>query len=137
MATQSQMNTMARVKINLEYILDVTSKDILWDSISTPAGLEGWFADKVESNDKVATFKWGKTEERRAEIATVRTYNYIRFKWEDNPYKREYFELRMGVSELTNDYILEVRDFADADEVEEVEDIWNSQIERLRRIKGF
>ncbi len=128
---------MARIKLHLEYVLNVTSKDILWDAISTPVGLEDWFADKVESKDKLVTFKWGKSEERQASISAIRAYNNIRFKWLDNPNTREYFELKMSISELTNDYILEVKDFADADEIEDSEDVWNSQIETLRRIKGF
>lgn len=128
---------MARVKIHLEYVLNATSKDILWDAISTPSGLEGWFADKVESDDKIVTFKWGKTEERQAEITAIRSYAYIRFKWLDNSYKREFFELRMDVTELTNDYILEIKDFCDEDEIDDTEDIWGAQIETLRRLKGF
>lgn len=137
MGTKSQNDTMARVKIHLEYVLNVTSKDILWDSISTPAGLEGWFADKVDSRDKLVTFRWGKDEERQANIVGIRSYSYIRFRWLDNPFSREFFELRMGVNELTNDYTLEIKDYADEDDVDDIEDIWNSQIETLRRIRGF
>lgn len=130
---------MARKKIHLEYILDSTSKDIVWDAISTPSGLEGWFADHVESDDKMVTFFWGENDEesRQAEIAGIRTYSYIKFKWLDNPNKREYFELRMNVNELTNDFVLEIKDFSDADEVDDHEEIWDSQIETLRRIRGF
>ena len=130
---------MARKKIHLEYILDATSKDIIWDAISTPSGLEGWFADHVESDDKIVTFYWGERDEesRQAEIVGFRSYAYIKFKWLDNSYKREYFELRMNVNELTNDFVLEIKDFVDADEIEDHEELWNSQIETLRRIKGF
>lgn len=44
---------MERKKIHLEYLLNATSKSILWTAISTPTGLEGWFADKVQSDDKI------------------------------------------------------------------------------------
>ena len=130
---------MARKKINLEYILDATSKDIIWDAISTPSGLEGWFADHVDSNDKIVTFYWGDNDEesREAEIVGFRSYSYIKFKWTDNTHPKEYFELRMHNSELTNDYVLEVKDFADADEVDDHEELWNKQIETLRRLKGL
>ena len=53
---------MERKKIHLEYLLNATSKSILWAAISTPTGLEGWFADRVQSDDKTVTFFWGKTE---------------------------------------------------------------------------
>ena len=35
---------MERQKIHREYLLNATSKSILWSAISTPTGLEGWFA---------------------------------------------------------------------------------------------
>ena len=40
---------MKKEKIHLEYLLNATSKNILWAAISTPTGLEDWFADKVVS----------------------------------------------------------------------------------------
>lgn len=52
----------------MEYLLNATSKNILWAAISTPTGLEDWFADKVISDDKIVEFHWGKTEQRKAEI---------------------------------------------------------------------
>ena len=53
---------MKKEKIHLEYLLNATSKNILWGAISTPTGLEDWFADKVISDDKIVEFHWGKTE---------------------------------------------------------------------------
>lgn len=47
---------MEREKIHLEYLLNATSKSILWTAISTPTGLEGWFADRVQSDDKIVSF---------------------------------------------------------------------------------
>ena len=55
---------MERKKIHLEYLLNATSKSILWTAISNPTGLEGWFADKLQSDDKTVSFFWGKTERR-------------------------------------------------------------------------
>ena len=52
---------MEREKIHLEYLLNATSKSILWTAISTPTGLEGWFADKVQSDDKIV-FSFGERQ---------------------------------------------------------------------------
>ena len=52
---------MEREKIHLEYLLNATSKSILWTAISTPTGLEGWFADRVQSEDSI--FLLGKDRE--------------------------------------------------------------------------
>ena len=129
--------TMDRQKIHLEYLLNATSKSILWSAISTPTGLEGWFADRVQSDEKRVAFFWGKTEKREAEIVAMRAYSFIRFHWLDDENERDYFELKMSNSELTNDYVLEITDFAVADEVTDLEELWESQVETLRRTCGF
>ncbi len=128
---------MERQKIHLEYLLNATSKGILWSAISTPTGLEGWFADRVESDDKTVTFYWGKTEHRVAEIVALRAYSFIRFRWKDNEVAREYFELKMTNSELTNDFVLEITDFSSASDVDDQRELWESQVETLRRTCGF
>ena len=66
---------MKKEKIHLEYLLNATSKNILWGAISTPTGLEDWFADKVISDDKIVEFHWGKTEQRKAEIIAIRSFS--------------------------------------------------------------
>ena len=65
---------MKKEKIHLEYLLNATSKNILWGAISTPTGLEDWFADKVISDDKIVEFHWGKTEQRKAAVS----YTHLR-----------------------------------------------------------
>jgi uncharacterized protein YndB with AHSA1/START domain len=128
---------MKKEKIHLEYLLNATSRNIIWSAISTPSGLEGWFADRVVSNDKTVSFYWGKEEKREAEIIAIRAFSYIRFRWKDDNDDRDYFELTMTNNELTNDYVLEITDFAYHDEVDDFKELWDSQIETLRRTCGF
>lgn len=128
---------MARKKIHLEYLLNATSKSILWNAISTPTGLEGWFADRVQSDDKVVAFCWGKAERREAEIVAIRAYSYIRFRWLDSENEREYFELKMTNNELTNDFVLEVNDYADEEDVDDLCELWDKEVATLRRNCGF
>ncbi|WP_455590799.1 START-like domain-containing protein [Bacteroides sp.] len=128
---------MKKEKVHLEYPLNATSKNILWSAISTPTGLEDWFADKVVSDDKTVVFHWGKTEQREAAIVAIRAYSFIRFRWLDDENDRNYFEIKMNYNELTGDYVLEVTDFADEDEATDLEELWDSQISKLRRTCGF
>ena len=121
----------------MEYLLNATSKNILWNAISTSVGLEGWFADKVLSDNKTVTFRWGKTEERKAEIVAIRAYSFVRFRWLDSDIPHEYFELKMTNNELTNDFVLEITDFVDAADANDTRELWNSQVETLRRTCGF
>lgn len=137
MATQLNNEIMEKQKIHLQYPLNATSKTILWNAISTPSGLEGWFANGVQSDNKTVTFFWGKTESRSAEIIAVRAYSFIRFRWTDLKNSRDYFEFRMSNSELTNDFTLEIIDFAAENEVDDMRELWDSQVETLRRVCGF
>lgn len=128
---------MKKEKIHFEYLLNPASKNLLWSAISTPSGLEDWFADKVVSNDKNVTFFWGKAEHREAEIIAIRAFSYIRFRWLDDENERDYFEIKMTNNELTNDYVIEITDFADEDEADDLKELWQAQIETLRRCYGF
>lgn len=128
---------MGKEKIRLEYMLKAGSGSIVWSIISTPSGLETWFADKVTSKGKVFTFRWGKTETREAEVANFRVNSFIRFRWLDEEEPKAYFELRMVYNELTSDYMLEVVDWADPDEVEDLKELWDADIEKLKRVSGL
>ena len=128
---------MERQKVHLEYPLNATSRSILWSAISTPSGLEGWFADRVENKDKEFIFYWGKSENRSAELLSQRPFSYIRFRWLDSEFEQEYVELKMNYSELTNDYVLEIIDFTFAGEEDDLQELWDSQVDTLRRTCGF
>lgn len=128
---------MERTKVHLEYLLNATSKGILWNAISTPSGLENWFADSVEVDDKMVTFHWGKTEKREAKITSIRPFSYIRLHWLDAEHEHDYFEIRMTNNELTNDFVLEIVDFAAPDEADDLRELWDSQVDTLRRTCGF
>lgn len=128
---------MGKEKIHMEYMLKAGSGNIVWSIIGTPSGLETWFADKVTVQDKIFTFHWGKTEQREAEMTHMRTNNFIRFHWLDDEDKKSFFELRLSQNELTDDLILEVIDWAESDEVEDLQDLWDSQIEKMKRVSGL
>lgn len=127
---------MEKKKIHIEYMLSAVSGTILWNSISTPSGLQSWFADMVSAKERIFTFKWGKNETRNAEVINLRTGSFIRFRWEDEEDTKYYFELRISVNELTHDYTLEVIDFAEPGEENDMIELWNSQFEALRRASG-
>ena len=103
---------MAKTKIRMEYMLKAGSSNIVWSIISTPSGLETWFADKVSATDKTFTFRWGKTESRQAEVTNIRTNSFIRFHWKDDEDRKSYFEFKILYNELTEDLMLEITDFA-------------------------
>lgn len=128
---------MIKEKIELEYLLQSTSKNVIWDVISSSTGLERWFADSVLMSDRHVTFSWGKEEIREAEIIAMRTHQFIRFHWLDEEEKKSYFEMRMNCNEMTGKYTLIITDFADSDDLEMQHDLWDTQIEVLMRKTGL
>ena len=81
------------------------------------------------------SFRWGKTEERTAELINSRTDSFVRFHWTDEE-PRTFFELKIYYIELTNDHTLEITDFAEEGEEDDLTNLWDSQIEELRRVCG-
>ena len=128
---------MEKKKIKMEYMLKGGTENIIWSIISTPSGMETWFTDKVTAKDKVFTFQWGKTEIRKAEITHCRTNNFIRFHWLDDEDRKNYFELRIVYNELTEDLMLEITDSAELNEIDDLKDLWDSDIEKLKRVSGL
>ena len=128
---------MGKEKIKMEYMLKGGTGNIIWSIISTPSGLETWFADKVTAEEKVFTFRWGKTEIRQAELICSRTNNLVRFRWMDDEDRKAFFELKIVYNELTEDLMLEVTDWAESGEAEDLRDLWDSDIEKLKRVSGL
>jgi uncharacterized protein YndB with AHSA1/START domain len=112
----------------LEYPLKC-SPSILYDFLSTPAGLQEWFAEKVDERDNVFSFSWnGSTD--KAEVLESETEKFIRFHWSSAP-KEEYFEFRIEKSEVTNQTILVIRDFADKKDIKDQSQLWTYQVKDL------
>ena len=54
----------------------------------------------------------------------------MRFHWLDAP-KEEYFEFRIEKSEVTNQTILVINDFADKKEIKDQSQLWDYQVKDL------
>ncbi len=105
------------------------SPGILFEFLSTPAGLQEWFADKVDERDGIFTFGWNGTEEK-AELLDKEDAKFIRFHWLHSQ-KDEYFELAIEKSEVTNQTILIVKDFAEKKEIKDQSQLWEYQVKDL------
>src|SRR4029077_17941040 len=105
------------------------SPSILYDFLSTPAGLQERFADKVDERDNVFSFSWNVTIDR-AEVLESELEKYIRFHWTHSP-KEEFFEFRIERSEVTNMTILIIKDFADKKEIKDQSQLWSYQVKDL------
>ena len=131
-----KVKNIMRLKMELEYTLNCSPK-VLFSWLSTPEGLEEWFADKVVVNRDLFTFTWDGTESQ-ARMSALKDNKFVRFEWigEENE-ESNYFEFRIIVQELTSDLALIITDFADPEEKEDTIFLWDTQIGDLKRILGI
>ena len=117
-----------KIKYSIEYPVRC-SPAILYEFLSTSSGLQEWFADKVEDSDDGFDFSWsGATQHAR--VLEKEENKYVRFQWEDAP-DDEYFELRIEKSEITNQTILVIYDFAEKKEIKDASQLWETQVKDL------
>jgi len=102
---------------------------ILYEFLASPAGLQEWFADRVDDRDNVFSFTWNGTIER-AEVMEKEQDKFIRFHWLTSP-KEEYFEFKIEKSEVTNQTILVIKDFAEKKEIKDQTRLWDYQVKEL------
>ena len=105
------------------------SPAILYEFLSTPAGLQEWFADKVDERDSVFSFSWNGSVEK-AQVLEHEEDKFIKFKWLTSS-KEEYFEFRIEKAEITNQTILVIKDFAEKAEIKDQSQLWEYQVKDL------
>lgn len=129
-------SNMAKEKYELEYLLK-TSVKVLDNMISTPSGLSEWFADDVNIKDDVYTFFWDGSEED-ARLISKKNNSKVKWQWTEDEEDgiESYFELRYEVDPMTKSVILTITDFAEEDEMEEAQRLWEQQISDLKRVLG-
>ncbi len=127
---------MKKIEFPIEYQLKSASINVLWNSIGTPLGLAEWFADGVTVNENEYTFSWEQYEQTAFLIET-KTNSHIRFQWEEDIDTDYYFELKIGLVEITGDLTLIITDFSEPLEKPDLILLWDKQIEVLRRKTGI
>ncbi|MFM2139586.1 MAG: hypothetical protein RJA57_1893 [Bacteroidota bacterium] len=106
------------------------SPQILFEFLSTPAGLSEWFAEKVDEREGTFYFGWDNSSYEKAEVVESETDKFIRFHWLNAP-KEEYFEFRIEKSEITNQTILVIKDFAEKKDIKDQSMLWDYQVKDL------
>ena len=106
------------------------SPGILYEFLSTPAGLQEWFADKVGEWENVFSFSWDGGVPEKAEVVDREENKFIRFRWLHND-KNEFFEFRIEKTEISNQTILVIKDFAEKSEIKDQSQLWEYQTKEL------
>ena len=105
------------------------SPSILFEFLSNPTAMQEWFADKVDEREGVFTFSWNESEEK-AVLLEKEQDKFIRFRW-NHMAKDEYFEFRVDWSEVTNQTILIIKDFAEKKDIKDQSQLWEYQVKDL------
>lgn len=122
-----------RVKIDLEFIFRA-SPTIIYNFVTTTACLVRWYCDEVDITNDVYTFYWTGSSETAHLIDDIEDER-VKFRW-DHADESEYLEFRMYKSDVTNETVLEITDFCDDDEVQEVKDLWSTLMVELKKECG-
>ena len=125
---------MSLIKYSLEFPFK-TSISVLYNRLSTPSGLAEWFADNVNIKNDVLTFYWEGSEEE-AIILKKKKDVFIQYQWLEH--EERYFEFFIQIDAMTKDISLIVTDFAeDENDKEEQIQLWNKQIDNLKKAIGI
>lgn len=130
---------MEKHKFVTEYELRASPK-MLFPYISTASGLSQWFAAKVNTMpEQRFDFQWD-NESHIARQVSMRQNKGVRFEFldtaagegEDN----NYIDFRVDQSELTQSTYLRITDYSGTSDDEELVDLWDGLIDKLKEIVG-
>lgn len=126
----------SKVRYEIEFPIN-SSPQLLYQYISTPSGLQEWFADNVNSRGEIFTFQWDDSQEN-AKLVSKKAGERVKFKWLDSDKKdtEYFFEIRILEDEITKDVSLMIVDFSEPDEVQESIQLWENQVSDLKHVIG-
>ncbi len=125
---------MERVQFSREYIFRA-SPTILYKFLTTPACLVRWFCDEVDIQGPIYTFFWSGSEEAAEVIEDIEDER-LRFRWLETGNDAEYLEFSISKSPVTGETILVITDFCDENELEDQQQLWDSQVQELKKETG-
>lgn len=128
----SKFNFVEEFRIN-------ASKKMLYPYISSASGLSQWFADDVNVNeDGVFTIIWN-GEENKARMVAHRMNSMVKFEFlpkHENDIKPNRLEFFLDMNELTQEVFIRVTDYSEMDDEEELHELWENLMNRLKEIVG-
>lgn len=116
------------------------SPRILFPYVHTASGLSEWFAANVDINpEKIFLFRW-ENETRRAVLDSWRMNHFARFRFlpetTDDEADPSWFEIRLDTDDITQLTYLRVSDYSDFGDMDELMDLWEGLIEKLKTVVG-
>ena len=83
----------------------------------------------MDEKDGIYSFNWNGSEDK-AQLLETEQEKFVRYRWLHAP-KDEYFEFRIEKSEVTNQTILVIKDFAEKKDIKDQSQLWGYQVKDL------
>ena len=129
---------MEKFKFITEFELRSSPK-VLFPYISTPSGLEQWFAEKViVLPNQRFDFQWD-GDSHVAKQTGLRINKAVKFEFENtsvDDLDNNHLEIKLEVSELTQTTFLRVTDYSAIKDEAELISLWNGFMDNLKEIVG-
>jgi uncharacterized protein YndB with AHSA1/START domain len=129
---------MEKFKFITEFELRSSPK-VLFPYISTPSGLEQWFAEKViVLPNQRFDFQWD-GDSHVAKQTGMRINKAVKFEFEntsDDDLDNNHLEIKLEVSDLTQTTFLRVTDYSANRDEGELISLWNGFMDNLKEIVG-
>lgn len=122
---------MAKTKVQFEYPMNCQS-EILYEYLATSDGLSEWFASEVTEQGDDFYFSWDGSAPEKATLIRYKVESFVRYRWEDDEGTKTYFEMKIVIDDITQDLSLNITDFADEGDEDEVRQYWDNLIENLQ-----
>ncbi len=124
---------MRRVKVDMELIVKA-SPAIVYKFLTNTECIVRWFCDDVDITGDSFVYSWDGEEEEAILIDDIEEER-LRFQWVDED-DEEYLEFRMYKNDVTHETIIEITDFCDEGDEKTTADLWESQIDQMRKSMG-
>jgi START-like superfamily domain len=129
---------MSKHKFTAEFELRASPK-VLFPYFSSASGLQQWFAEKVVLKDSTTfDFLWD-GESHVAKLSQLRLQKSAKFDFlPANPEEKDhnYLEFKLDVSDLTGSTYLKVIDYSSNFDDDELTELWEDLIFKLKEIVG-
>jgi uncharacterized protein YndB with AHSA1/START domain len=128
---------MTKYRYSAEFEMKASPK-MLFPYLNSPGGLSEWFADDVNIDDrKNFHFIWDGVN-HTARLSAQRTNKYVKFDFltDNGDEDASYIEFKVDQNELTQSTFLKVVDYSDMNDAQDLEELWENLVVKLREIVG-
>lgn len=129
---------MSKHKFTLEFPIHASPK-MLFPYLATSQGLSTWVADKVTEEENIFSFIWDGAA-YKAKKVSQKLNQYVKFEFLQKPIQEKtdspFIEMELSVNDITQTAFLKITDYSEIEDPNDVTELWNHNIKRLKEKIG-